>query len=265
MTERDITDVLIQSHKNNFVCIPQCKTGASWLSRDMSIIDMWCMKKSWTNPLVIGYEIKTSRSDFLNDKKWRGYLPYCNEFYFVVTGKNVAIPDEMSDGVGLKYISSTGTRIYTKRKAIYRDVEIPEEIYRYILMGRVSISRDDIVTDKTLFWRNWLKTKELNYQLGHRISKELRDVIDNKMKDLERTNNHIVDENKKLNDVKRYLESTGINYKELSQWNTAGHVADRLNEINSGFSKEFTNILGRCKNNIEQIQQILAGTLKEGL
>jgi hypothetical protein len=32
--------------------------------------------------VVIG-EIKSSVSDFINDEKWEGYLPYCNRFFFV--------------------------------------------------------------------------------------------------------------------------------------------------------------------------------------
>src|SRR5690606_10345987 len=41
---------------------------------------------------VIGYnkegriviiEVKASKADFLQDKKWRSYLPYCHEFYFL--------------------------------------------------------------------------------------------------------------------------------------------------------------------------------------
>lgn len=258
MTERDITDALIKAHREKFVCVPQCKTGATWMSHGMSIIDMWCMKKSWANPLVIAYEIKTHRSDFLNDNKWQGYLPYCNEFYFVVTGKKIAVPEEMADGIGLKYISNTGTRIYTKRKAVYRDVEIPQEIYQYILMSRAGISRNDIITDKKLFWKDWLKNKKLDHQLGHRVSKELREIINNELDNQKRENEKIVDENKELNEIKLYLKSIGIDYKKLSYWNTTREVVDRINEIESGLSKEFLESLQNCKNNIEKIQQTLA-------
>jgi hypothetical protein len=31
---------------------------------------------------VVVIETKSSVSDYRSDKKWRGYLPYCNQFYF---------------------------------------------------------------------------------------------------------------------------------------------------------------------------------------
>ncbi|GAG52025.1 unnamed protein product, partial [marine sediment metagenome] len=98
MTENDIVNVLINSHKDKFVCVPHCKTGPSWYASGMGIIDLWCMKKSWAHPLVIAYEIKCSRSDFMNDSKWPVYLDYCNELYFVTPGKHIAVKEEMPEG-----------------------------------------------------------------------------------------------------------------------------------------------------------------------
>lgn len=33
---------------------------------------------------IIIIEVKVNREDFLQDKKWQGYLPYCHEFYFLL-------------------------------------------------------------------------------------------------------------------------------------------------------------------------------------
>jgi len=37
-----------------------------------------------TDPLIIGVEIKVAKSDLMNDKKIKDYLPYCHLFYLAV-------------------------------------------------------------------------------------------------------------------------------------------------------------------------------------
>lgn len=257
MTERDITDTIIRTHSDKFVCVPQCKTGATWGGQGLGIIDLWAMKKSYAQPLVIVYEIKTSRSDFLNDNKWHGYLDYCNEFYFVLPNKKIATPEEMPELAGLKYVSKTGTKLYTKKKAVYRNIEIPDSIYKYILISRSSISSHDINInkDKALYWRNWLKTKELNRQLGFRISKELRETINGKMEDLERTNSRLIREIEGLANIKEYLDSININYNTINTWGIKTKIEERLKEIESGFSKEFIDDIEKCIYSMNRIKK----------
>lgn len=62
--------------------------------------DGLAITKSYTKPNIIGYEIKVSRNDFLQDNKWHLYLQYCNEFYFVVP-KGLVKKEELPDHVGL--------------------------------------------------------------------------------------------------------------------------------------------------------------------
>jgi len=47
-----------------------------------------------------GYEIKVSREDFLQDKKWESYLKFCTWFYFVAP-VGIIKPEELPDGIGL--------------------------------------------------------------------------------------------------------------------------------------------------------------------
>ncbi len=136
-----VTKLLREKHWNS-VFISQCKNGPTWgylgSKGWLLILDAWVMKKSWAHPLTIGYEIKINRSDFLADDKWSRYLDYCNEFYFVCP-PGLILLNEIPLEVGLYYVTKSGKSLRSQRKAVYRDIEIPEEFYRYILMCRTRI------------------------------------------------------------------------------------------------------------------------------
>src|SRR5207302_2787683 len=161
LTAGAIVDLLAQRHAED-VFVPECKDGPSQSASHLRM-DAWAMRKSWANPLVTAYEVKVSRSDFVGDDKWHGYLPNCNEFYFACPA-NLIRPDELPLHVGLMYASATGSRLFTKKKAVRRDAEIPESVYRYILMCRVKVQRgwQQPASDKAAFWRRWMETREVD-------------------------------------------------------------------------------------------------------
>jgi hypothetical protein len=45
-------------------------------------------------------EVKSCRTDFLSDKKWKNYLDYATHFYFAAPEGSI-FPDELPDGIGL--------------------------------------------------------------------------------------------------------------------------------------------------------------------
>lgn len=137
ITSKLVLNLLTQKHSDD-VFVPECKSGPS-MTASHDRLDAWVMPKSWSDQTVIGYEIKVNRSDFMSDKKWNRYLKYCNEFYFVAP-KGVIEPDEVPKEAGLMRVASTGTRLWREKVAPRRSVEIPESLFRYILMSRVIIS-----------------------------------------------------------------------------------------------------------------------------
>ena len=251
MTEKDITNTIVMNDRKNYICFPQCKTGLVWGKDSADIIDVWAMRKSWTDLSFIAYEIKTSRSDFLNDNKWPSYLPFCNELYFITTGKEVCTADEMPEGVGLKYVSKTGRRIFTKKKAVYRQIDFPEELFIYILMSRHSESRN------RAYWENWLRNKDYDKLLGNRVSKELSKFINDDKDDLERQISSVYNENSNLTEVKEYLDKMGIDYKGYAGYQALGNLKKRLNEISSGFSEEFSKDIDNCIEAFAKIKEHL--------
>jgi hypothetical protein len=70
----DIKLALSKRHKDDYF-LTEVKDGPT-MGASHARIDAWAMKKSWSKPLVWGYEIKVSRSDFLNDTKWPAYWGY---------------------------------------------------------------------------------------------------------------------------------------------------------------------------------------------
>ena len=115
--------------------------------RGLLIMDAVAIKQSWAKPCIIGYEIKVSRSDFLRDKKWQNYQKYCHEFYFVSPPGIVKIEDLDAAGcgdVGLIYYSAEHDTLFTKRRALYRKIDLrsPEivSMLYYLAMYRANVN-----------------------------------------------------------------------------------------------------------------------------
>jgi hypothetical protein len=174
-TARDIVGLLETRHSKD-VFVSECKDGPTWTAQHLRL-DAWAMRKSWTKPWTYGYEIKVRRSDFLADDKWPGYLELCNYFLFVCP-PHVIEPHEVGEHIGLLWVSSTGTRLYTKRKPNLREVQIPEDLFRYILMSRAKIVRDTRINESRRdYWERWLRDKKENQSLGWLVSQRIQKIV----------------------------------------------------------------------------------------
>ncbi len=206
LSSEQLLEALAVKHSKD-VFVPECKTGPTHYSH-VQRLDAWVMRKSWAHPCAIGYEIKVSRSDFLADNKWPYYLDYCNEFSFVVA-PGVCEPSEMMEGVGLLVASKNGSRLYTKRKAAFRDIEIPGDIFRYILMARAGI--DEFATETTAeYWRRWLTEKEEDQHLGHRVSKRIQELVSTRITTVETKNRQLKNTNDALQATQAIFDELGI-------------------------------------------------------
>lgn len=141
-------------------------------------MDAWGMRRSYTNPMMWGYEIKVARQDFLRDDKWRdAYLPNCNEFYFVAPA-DLIDPRELPDEAGLIVASRNGTRLYTKKKAPHRGIDFPEGVAIYLLMSRADFVDERYNETNEDYWRNWLRLKKERRDLGRAVSLGLRGHVE---------------------------------------------------------------------------------------
>jgi len=242
-----ILNALLTKHLKD-LCVPECKTGSTWTSRSFRQLDLWVMKKSWANPWTVGYEIKTNRSDFLNDNKWQEYLQYCSDFYFVAPSGIVNV-EELPKEVGLLVTSQSGRQLYTKRKAVRRNIEIPSSIYRYILMWRVQVINERRKS-KTEYWRQWLKEKDKKKELGWNVSTKIRKLVLERINEVEIENHHLKKENGLLSDVKQQLRDMGIQGNEIYSY----RVREKIKEIESGLPNGLVNYLDQTIKDLTEVK-----------
>jgi hypothetical protein len=126
----------------------EVKNGPSWGQKGskLYIMDAVSIKKSWSRPCIEGYEIKVSRSDFLRDKKWHNYQAYCNKFSFVCPPGVIEL-DELPGDVGLIYYSPEHDTLFTKRRAMYRKIDMQSKevlgMLMYLAMYRAGARREN--------------------------------------------------------------------------------------------------------------------------
>jgi hypothetical protein len=216
------------------------------------------MKRSWAHPLSVGYEIKVSRGDFLQDDKWHSYLEYCNSFYFVCP-PDIIRPSEVGPEVGLLWVSKNEKVLMLKKKAHYREVTIPESFYRYVLMCRAKITastftmRDD-PDHEYQYWKTWLAEKREKQGIGHAASKRIQEIVNEKIDRVERDNEKLRVEIEDYKEVKEFADSVGF---EFRGWNRTRSVKNKIEEIMAGVPREFVNQVDDVLANLTKIRKEL--------
>ncbi len=208
ITSHAITKLLEARHSKD-VFVSECKDGPTqWGSH--SRMDAWVMPRSWAHPSTTGYEIKVSRSDFLKDDKWPRYLDLCNWLYFVAP-KDVISKDEVPEQCGLLEVSKNCKRLLMRKKAPLREVEIPESLFRYVLMCRAKITRDspESMTNYDL-WKAWLAEKREKQETGWLVKHKISAAVARKCGEIETRNSVLEHRIKECEMVEGFLEEAGL-------------------------------------------------------
>ena len=256
-TESMLTELLAKKHSKDLF-VAQCKTGSTWYQKQgpLHILDVWAMKKSWRNPYTYGYEIKVSRGDFLRDEKWKVYLDYCTDFYFVAP-PGVIDPKELPDEAGLLVCTKNVKRLLTKKHAPSRRVNIPDSIFRYILMWRVQeVGAHDIVRDhqgksySQEYWEGWLKKKKLDRQFGRMVSRAIGERVETEVHAARRKNEELRGENRNLREIKNWAEKNDIH---LWDYNLESRLESLLKQHKRGYPKQLKGQLDRAQKALEEL------------
>lgn len=247
---------LLASRHSGDVFVSECKDGPSQASRHIRM-DAWAMPRSWSKPWCFGYEVKVSRSDFLRDDKWPAYLDCCNYFYFVAP-PGIIDPGEVPEPAGLILTSKNGAKLFTKKKAPLREAEIPESLFRYVLMCRSDIHRERLTRPMEEYWREWLNEKGLKRELGMQVSRSIRREIEERVEKAERENTRLQGELNALQVFKQICEEEGI--KTSDSWYARRQVEDRMRRMaTAGLSPDLTKALGeaasKCQAALQAVEE----------
>lgn len=255
----DIVKALQSKHSEDLV-VPECKTGPTQGHSGLAIMDVWVMARSWAHPHTTCYEVKVSRQDFLKDNKWPGYMSYCNSMYFACP-KDLIKVEELPADVGLVYVSDPGRKVYTKRKAVYRKVDIPANLWIYILMCRAKIDREWVhdANGRRRYWNNWLEEKKIDAHLGYHISKTLNKRIEEEVVKAQEHNKTLERQIEGLNDIVEMVKGLGLDPKHVNGYGFRNELRHKL-EDRAGDLTDFISLLGSTRNDITKILDKLKET-----
>jgi len=223
MTAQNVIRVLRNKHEGD-VFVAECNTGSAW-EGGIRRLDAWVMKRTWKPPTFIGYEIKVSRSDFLNDEKWREYLPTCNQFSWVCP-HGLIRPEEVSEGAGLIYVTKAGNRLYTKIKAPWRDIEVPWKVLMYVLMSRSEIDTTHSggnVSDNETRWKRWLERRQERRDLGYEVRGKIRELYNEAIGRM----NKAEADTRRYEDMRRMVRQLGLDPDKASSWQVNQEIIKR--------------------------------------
>ena len=251
LSAQQIVECLRGKHGDD-VFVTECKTGPSQTANaGCQRMDVWTMNRSWANALTTCYEVKMSRGDFLGDDKWPGYLPYCNAFYFACPFKMIA-PEEVPAEAGLIWIASTGTRAFTKKKAPFRDVEVPESLWRYLLMCRTRVQREYVHEEGNAErWQKWLAEKAEKQEIGWNASKRIREIAEDAGRRAKRAEKRVAD----YAELEERFAELGIDIKgPLGRYG----IAAVLKKVMGAMPDDLKYAVGAAKDSLARFEQVLA-------
>ena len=258
MTASQIVSVLAAKHLDD-VFVPECNLGSAWAR--CGRMDAWAMKKSWSDPVTWGYEVKVSRSDFLNDDKWRQYMDHCHEFYWVCPWGLIQ-PNEVGEGAGLMWVTRTGTRAIRKVKAVRRDIGFSELVFRYVLMSRAQIVRDmhesNRMTERE-YWENWLERREVDRAFGERLGRTIREVVEKEVLAVRAENERLKKKHSDYDDIRNVLEELGIDPERPPMtWGLRRRVREAREAVPPALMNSLRSIRSEAKR-LEQRLEELSG------
>lgn len=246
VTATEIKKALAEYHPKDYF-LTECKTCSTYFPDPQGMLkfDGLAMTRSYTASCITGYEIKVSRSDFLGDNKWHLYLQYCNEFYFVVPVGLVA-KDEVPENVGLIYYYPETGKLLKKRKAVYRKIEEPVGVYKYIIYSRLDQERIPFYESRAEYAKDYLtdqrEKRKLGKELGSKMAKDLHDCQER----LERLSN-VEGQLDLFHKIEKILEK----YQILG-WHWYRNVEDTLNELDQALSSSYPKELERVEDDLQR-------------
>jgi hypothetical protein len=196
----------------------------------------------------------------MRDEKWRGYLPYCNSFYFVCP-PNIIQPEELPAEVGLLWATTGAKRLITKRKAVYRDIEFPVDLIRYILICRTRIAKERTGTTDAEYWHDWLRQREEGQELGLGVSKRIRKIVSA----VTAENAALKRQHQAYEGVKRALVSLGLDPENPpGEWVAIRTIERAITGIPEGMDRRLDSLASEARKVAEMLRELAKGATTKG-
>ena len=244
----EILELLAQKHIQD-VFVKECPAGHTGQR-----MDGWAMRKSWAKPLMVGYEIKVSRQDFLGDQKWMGYLPFCNQLYFVCE-QGVASVAEVPEQCGLMLRSKNGSRLFTKKKAPHRQTvsEDIEQLQKAVLMNRIKIVESTFGQNTETcsgleYWENWLARKKRGEDIGREVRFALSEESKKMVQQVKSENRRLSMQNEAYANIKKICDDLGIT---ASRYTTEEQIVRAMKNTLTGGMSDACNGVKNVKFGLE--------------
>ncbi|GIN71163.1 hypothetical protein J14TS2_16380 [Bacillus sp. J14TS2] len=253
----EIKQALAKKHeRTNDFFLTEVKNGPTHIGNDLYIMDGLAIKKSWVNPLITGYEIKVSRSDFLSDEKWTAYKHYCHRLDFVVP-EGMIQPNELPEDIGLIYYQPEKQTLRTRRKGKIRNIEMPYEMFYYIIMNRLDNAQYPFFTSKREYFEEYVQDKINSQQLGRKVNSKLIDEVsrlESENMSLKRENENLNESSEIVKEIAKVLRRHGFNFHY--RWRFAV-------DIDRALSTALPPHLERDLRDIKDISERLYGNYKK--
>jgi hypothetical protein len=250
MKAQDIMNLLAKKHEDD-IFVYECKDGSTSHRASHHKIDAIAIPRSWSKFSITGYEVKVTRQDFFNDKKWRNYLPMCHALYFV-TPYNLIKKEDVPECCGLLQTTEDGTKLRLIKRALIREIETPVEMLKFILICRAKIINNGLVEwqENKDYWAEWYTNKKENQLLGRSYSKKLRQVLDDQIKAVQTKQQALEKEIEGLEEFKKIAEDLGI--RNFASYASKKYAVDKLKEKIT--AETVVNFLNMTIKNIESIK-----------
>lgn len=162
---------LLQHRHQTDIWITEVKDGPSTMVQTRRM-DGLAIKRSWTHPRFVGYEVKVSRSDFLRDDKWDAYLPLTHQFSFACPWDLIQ-PDELPSVVGLYWAKPDG-KLKQVRKPVLRPMqELPTWLLYYVVISRLDPDHHPFFPSSREYIAAFVGDKAERRALGYRFQTRL--------------------------------------------------------------------------------------------
>lgn len=232
----------------------QVKNGRTQAAKrgELRILDGLAIRKSWTQPCFTAYEVKVSRSDFMGDTKWTDYLPLCHELVFACPSGLIQ-PEEIGEEVGLIWCNPETHTLTTRKKAVFRRIEISQDMLYYIIMSQIDDDRHPFFSSERERLEAWLDDKESRRSMAYAVQGKLWDQLaeqERKIEDLERKVKSTFDNPKRrLEEVEGILQDAGI---DTNRWGWRHDLKDILSQ---GISTEIKRGIDRVEQAASQLRR----------